>query len=148
VKKRLIGALRDVDAAEWALATAYHEIAERHADESDVRQTCLALAEQCDSHLRQLTELASRSSVDLESADRGSFICADADGTLLRDLRRLFLLACDCDIAWTMLGQGAKAGREPEVVELFTTCSEEITGHVRWAKSKCKLAAPQVLAVG
>src|SRR5207253_6670925 len=85
--------------------------------------------------------LRRRASAAMGRSDKGGPL-------LLRDLRHLFVLASDCELAWTILAQGAKAAREAELVELATTGCEEVVGQLRWIKTKIKLAAPQVVAVG
>src|SRR5215218_5591864 len=67
---------------------------------------------------------------------------------LLHDLRELFVLASDCEMAWTILGQGAKASRDTALVDLYSECCEDGNGQMRGIKRKMKRAAPQVLAVG
>jgi hypothetical protein len=165
VKPKLVAALRSVHDAEAALADAHRKIGERHAAEHDVFHICHTLALQSEAHAGHIREAVRRTGTDLpedgqESPLHGlvaslrratSEVVGRSDKTgalLLRDLRNLHSLACDCEIAWTIAGQGAKAAREQEVIEMYAQCCEEIVGQLRWIKTKVKLAAPQVVAVG
>jgi hypothetical protein len=67
---------------------------------------------------------------------------------LLHDLRQLFLAASDCEIAWTIVGQCAKAARDEELEEIFIKSFDEVAAQLRWIKTKIKLAAPQAITVG
>jgi hypothetical protein len=166
VKPKLVAALREVLETEAALAAEYRKVGERHATEHDVFHTCHELALQCEAHAGRIRTLADGAGVDVGRADghdsllhgvvetarrKAAAAMGRTDKTgplLLRDLRRLFTSAADCEIAWTIVGQGAKAARELEVVDLFGACCEETAGQLRWIKTRIKAAAPQVLAVG
>jgi len=166
VKPKLLKALKEVHEAEVELADEYRKIGERHAADHDVFHICTTLAKQCEAHAGRIRDITDRLG-DNELPDEGheSFLHelvatmrrktsaalgrSDKTGPLLlRDLRHLYVLASDCDIAWTIVGQGAKAAREMEVVELFSHCCEEIVGQMRWLKTRIKAAAPQVISVG
>ena len=67
---------------------------------------------------------------------------------LLRDLRRLYVMAQECEIDWVMVEQGAKAARDRELLGTVTSCMEETTVQVKWLKTRIKEAAPQTLTVG
>lgn len=165
MKPKLVSALRAVHGAETDLADEYRKVGERHAADHDVFHICPTLARQSEAHAGRVREVASIAGAELPDEGHESVahglraavrrVASDAMGRsdeagplLLHDLRRLYVLAADCEMAWTVVGQGARAAREVEVVELFTACCEEVVGQMRWIKTKVKLAAPQVVAVG
>ena len=167
MKPKLAAAVKDLHEAELSLASEYRRIGERHAADHDVFHICHTLAQQCDAHAHALTSFASTRGVRLDESPAGddspwrsflstlrrsvSTVTGRSDKTgplLLSDLRHLFTAASDCEIAWTIVGQGAKASRDDELEQLFTECCEETAGQLRWIKTKIKLAAPQVLTVG
>ena len=66
---------------------------------------------------------------------------------LLRDLHDLYLIACECDIAWTLIGQAAQGARDRELLAVVQTCEAETAIQINWARSRMKEAAPQALVV-
>ena len=44
---------------------------------------------------------------------------------LLRDLQDLYLMASECDIAWTLVGQAAQGARDDELFEVVQRCEGE-----------------------
>lgn len=147
-----------------ALAAEYRAVGERHAADHDVLHLCDTLAQQCERHLAALAPVMVRDGRDAAAGDDRVLVhdivagihrrvsetsgrSAQAGVLLLRDLRHLFTLACECELAWTLVAQGAKAARDKELVEQCAVSCEEVNGQVRWLKTRLKVAAPQVLAV-
>lgn len=64
---------------------------------------------------------------------------------LMRDLRKLHLLAAEASIDWTILGQGAQAARDQELLDAVTAWHPETLRALRWTTTRLKGAAPQVL---
>jgi len=64
---------------------------------------------------------------------------------LLRDLRQAHLLAAAASIDWTLLGQGALAARDAELLDLVTACHPQTLRVLRWSTTRLKVTAPQVL---
>jgi hypothetical protein len=64
---------------------------------------------------------------------------------LLRDLRTLYAAAADASIEWTILGQGAQAARDEELLATVSQCHAEELRVLRWVTTKVKETAPQVL---
>lgn len=65
---------------------------------------------------------------------------------LLRDLRELHLAAARASLAWTVLGQGAQAVSDGELLATVTSCHPETIRTMKWTVQKIKEASPQVLA--
>jgi hypothetical protein len=77
-----------------------------------------------------------------------SALAEELHGVLVRDLRRLYLLACECEIDWEMVAQGAKAARDRDLLATASHCLEQTTVQVKWLKTRIKEASPQALTVG
>jgi len=65
---------------------------------------------------------------------------------LVDELRSLYLASQEVFLDWTLLKQGAMAVRDSELLEEVKKQLLEVERVSAWAKSRCKLAAPQVLA--
>lgn len=63
-----------------------------------------------------------------------------------RDLRDLHLAAARASLAWTVLGQGAQAVRDEELLAIVTACHPETIRTMKWTVQKLKEASPQILA--
>jgi hypothetical protein len=66
---------------------------------------------------------------------------------LLRDLHDLYLMACECDMAWTLVEQAAQGLRDNELFEVVQACEGETATQLQWLESRMKEAAPQALVV-
>lgn len=157
-------ALRDVHAAETALGAELRRVGERHSAEQDVFHLTRTLATWCDRNVRRLAEVGERYGVDLdadaapEDGDRGLIARVREKGSalagrrpepgllLLHDLRELHLAAVRASVAWTILGQGAQAAQEAQLLATVTASHPETIRTMKWALQKIKEASPQVLA--
>jgi hypothetical protein len=165
VSVRLGLALKELHQAETTLAQEYRTVGERHAAEHDIFHACTTLAKQCHTHTEQLRPAAARYDEQLPEQDpptpgegllgglrrKSSELTGrqpPAGVLLLHDLRRLYLLASECEIDWEMVGQGAKAARDRELLGTVTECLEQTTVQVKWLKTRIKEASPQTLTVG
>ncbi len=61
---------------------------------------------------------------------------------LLRDLRKLYMLA---SINWVILGQGARAAKDHELVQATKDCHPDTIRTLKWTNTKIKETSPQVL---
>ena len=103
-------------AAEERLADSFREVAGAHREEVDVFHMCRRLAEQCDAHAECLAPFAARYGEDADAEpDRlhSAIFQSGRSGplALLRDLQDLYLMASECDLAWTVVGQAAQGAR-------------------------------------
>jgi hypothetical protein len=138
--------------SEIELADGFRDLGQGHAEEADVHQICQRLAAECDRHAEELHPFAERYGEDAptepERLHRELF-----DGTrsgplgLLRDLHDLYLMASECDLAWTMIGQAAQGARDRDLLEVVSRCEGETALQLEWIKTRMKQAAPQVLVV-
>ena len=150
-------AFRDLHRVESDLAREFRRVAQRHTAQADVFRLCLHFADQCDRHAAALVEAADRYGEKLgaEAADaapagparaRRAVRPADQGPILLAHLRALSTLAHDCEIAWTVIGQGAKARRDDELTALVCACGAETAVQGQWLRTRLEEAAPQVLS--
>jgi hypothetical protein len=138
--------------AEQDLGAGLRHIAREHAAEVDVHDIATLLAEQCDEHVRRLRPFAERDGEEdpeeTPHLDAARFHGPRTGGFgLLRDLHDVYLLACSCDISWTIVGQAARAARDGALSTTVRTCQGETARHLRWLTTRMKTAAPQALVV-
>jgi hypothetical protein len=141
-----------VDEGEQTLAQSLREVAKGHAQEADVVHLCERFAVQCDDHRQQLAPVVAR--YGEERQDEPERLHAQGlNGTrtggvgLLRDLHDLYLLVSYLDIAWTVVGQAAKAVRDDELLAVVQWCEKETSTQLKWLTTRMKEAAPQALVV-
>jgi hypothetical protein len=138
--------------AQANLAQAFAEVADGHAEEADVHHLCRKLARECDRHAARLEPFVQRYGEDVPAEpDRlhsEIFQGAREGGLgLLRDLQDLYLMAAECDIAWTIVGQAAQGLRDRELLEVVEACEQETALQLKWLRTRMKQAAPQALVV-
>ena len=138
--------------AQLNLATAFRDVAGAHRDEVDVFHICEKLARECDAHAERLQPFADRygeAAPDEPDRLHSELFRGPRDGPLglLRDLQDLYLMAAECDIAWTLVGQAAQGARDRELFGVVTTCEGETAIQLKWLRSRMKEAAPQALVV-
>jgi hypothetical protein len=138
--------------AQLNLADAFREVAEAHADEADVEQLCRKLAAECDDHANRLEPFAARYGEDApDEPDRlhSELFRGPRSGGLglLRDLHDLYLMATECDVAWTLVGQAAQGARDRELLAVVARCEGATATQLKWLRTRMKEAAPQALVV-
>ncbi len=138
--------------AQVDLADAFRQVRDAHADEVDVFHMCEKLAKECDSHAERLQPFADRYGEDApDEPDRlySELFKGTRTGGLglLRDLHDLYLMACECDMAWTLIGQAARGVRDRELLAVVDGCEGETAIQLAWLRSRLQEAAPQALVV-
>jgi hypothetical protein len=149
----LDSARADTAKAEAQLAEKLLTIGERHKADHDVYHLTRTLAKLAQSHAAELR------GNDDEPTDSGGPLRAvrekaselmgsrEAAGMLLlRDLKQLHLAASEASICWTILGQGAQAQRDQELLATVTRCHDETLRILRWTTTRIKQTAPQALS--
>ncbi len=134
------------------LADAYREVADAHGDEPDVDVECRLLAGRCEDHASDLLPVVER--YGEEADDEPERLHSDLfQGTrsgglgLLRDLHDLHLMATECEVTWTIVGQAAQGARDEELLALVDAAEADLAVHVAWLRPRMKQAAPQALVV-
>lgn len=138
--------------AQTNLGDAFREVGQQHGDEPDVRQACQRLAKQSDEHAGRLEPFARRYSEEApKEPDRLHSTLFGGTRTggigLLRDLQDLYLMAAECDICWTVVGQAAQGARDVELLNVVKRCEGETAIQLKWLRTRMKQAAPQALVV-
>lgn len=138
--------------AQDRLGDAFTEVGEAHRDEPDVFHTCEKLAAQCHRHAEKLAPFASRYAEEApKEPDRlhSELFSGTRTGPigLLRDLQDLYLMANECDISWTVVGQAAYGARDEELLGVVKSCEQETAIQLKWLRTRMKQAAPQALVV-
>jgi hypothetical protein len=138
--------------AEIELARAYREVAGAHGAEPDVAHLCERLARDCDRHAEQLGPFAARYGEDAPREPQrlhSELFSGARKGPLglLRDLHDLALMATECDLVWTLVGQAAQGARDERLLGVVEDCEAETATQLRWLKTRMKQAAPQALVV-
>jgi hypothetical protein len=138
--------------AQTELAAAFREVGEAHSGEADVLHMTRKLAVECDRHAERLAPFAQRYGEDAPSEPERLhselFKGARSGGLgLLRDLHDLFLMATECDIAWTLVGQAAQGARDTDLLAVVQESEGETAIQLKWIESRMKEAAPQALVV-
>lgn len=134
------------------LARAFREVADAHGDEPDVAITCQRLAEECEADADALHPFAHRYAEDApdepERLHSELFRGTRSGGLgLLRDLHDLYLMAAECDICWTVLGQAAAGARDTDLLDTVSGGEKRAAGQLRWLRTRMKQTAPQALVV-
>lgn len=148
--------------AERELADELIAAGERHKTDHDVFHISKTLAGLEEGHLEALAEHADRYDAKVKSADNGAgpprFVrTATEKGAellgrrpepsllLLRDLRKLHVLAAGTSLDWVALGQAAQAAKDSELLETVSGCHAETLRTLKWTTYRLKEAAPQAL---
>lgn len=138
--------------AQARLGDAFTEVGEAHRDEPDVFHICEKLAAQCRQHAEKLEPFARRYAEEApKEPDRlhSELFSGTRTGPigLLRDLQDLYLMAAECDICWTVVGQAAYGARDEDLLAVVKSCEQETAIQLKWLRTRMKQAAPQALVV-
>ncbi len=157
-------ALEELRDAERDLAGELRKVGERHRTDHDVFHLTRMLSGWVEERVRQLAPHAERYGVGLDpddaDPDDGHGVLArlreagselvgrrpEPGVLLLRDMRDLHLAACRVSLAWTVLGQGAQAISDSDLLATTTVCHPRAIRTMKWTVQKVKEASPQVLA--
>lgn len=157
-------ALIEVHDAETDLAQQLLQVGERHKADHDVLHLTRMMSGWTTERLHRLTTHSTTygvppglDTIDRDQ-DRGILALVRAKGAelvghrpepailLLRDIRDLHIAAARVSLGWTMLGQGAQAVSDQDLLATVTACHPEAIRTMKWTVQKMKEASPQVLA--
>jgi len=138
--------------AQANLADAFRQVADTHHEEPDILHLCRQQAKVCDAHAERLHPFAQRYAEDApQEPDRlhsQLFRGTRTGGIgLLRDLQDLYLMAAECDICWTVVGQAAYGARDRDLIDVVNQCESETTIQLKWVRTRIRQAAAQALVV-
>jgi hypothetical protein len=163
---RLDLAIQHVQEVECDLFDELTTLAERHAADGDVYHVAKTLAARCAMQLKLLLPHAPRYGAAKRSIDEPTRHKPDvlerarqlttemlgrhelAGMLLFDDLRALYLTAHRAELAWVVLEQGAKAGRDAELLTAARKGREEAERRWKWVRTKVKETSPQLLIAG
>jgi len=161
---KLALAIGDACDAETRLARRLNALGERHKADHDVFHLTQTLQRIAHANLEALQPHAERygAGVDPDDApaEHGSSLIERAREKtselvgrrpetgvlLLRDLRELHLLYAEASIDYVVLGQGAQAVRDAQLLATCEQCHAQTLRGMKWTVTRLKTAAPQVLA--
>ena len=138
-----------VESAEEYLANAFEKTGRKHAVDIDVLQACKTLASWSRDHVENIRlqiEKYGRKKDD-EPGDLSSVLLKSRMGAmgLLRDLHGLWLMTCEVEMCYIIIGQAAKALRDKDL-ELL--CEQNCTYTNRqkaWLQTKIRTSSSQTL---
>jgi hypothetical protein len=160
---KLAFAMRDVRDAEKRLGEELNRLGERHKSDHDVFHLTETLQRIVHANLERLAPHGERYDVGVDPDDvqeeHGSGLLEKArektselvgrrpePGLLLvRDLRKLHLLYAEASINYVILGQGAQAARDRELLDACSQCHAQTLRGMKWTVTRIKTASPQVL---
>jgi hypothetical protein len=144
-------AIERVVSSERELAEELERVGERHRVEHDVFHTTETLAKMAHGRIEKLGKPSGSGGHDgLLSTVRektSELIGSRPEPSmlLLRDLRHIYLLASQASIDWTILGQGAQAAKDGDLLAVVNECHADQLRTLKWATTRIKEAAPQTL---
>jgi len=160
---RLGLAIGDVRDAEERLGRRLDVLGQRHKADHDVFFLTQTLQRIVRANLERLAPHAERYAVEVDPEDvaeeHGGGVLARARNKaselvgrrpepgllLVRDLRELHLLYAELSINYVILGQGAQAARDRDLLDACSACHEQALRGMKWTVTRIKTAAPQVL---
>lgn len=160
---KLDRALEDVRDAEAELGRRLNALGERHQADHDVFHVTQTLQRIAHANLERLAPVAGRYDVEVDPAavpeehdsgllDKAREKASELAGRrpepgllLLGDLRELHLCYARASIDWVILGQGAKAARDEELLAVVEASHAQTLRGLKWTVTRLKVAAPQVL---
>jgi hypothetical protein len=146
-------AIRDVGDAERALVQELNAVGARHAADHDVVHLGETLQRIAHHNLERLAPHGRRYDVEIGSSERAEALAETAATdrppetglALVRDLRALHLRYAEASINWVILGQGAHAARDRDLLDTVSHCHAQTLRGMKWAVTRIRSAAPQAL---
>ncbi|MFW6642167.1 hypothetical protein ACOALZ_19260 [Nocardiopsis algeriensis] len=147
-------ALRELYRAEGHMVEALLALSERHSGEHEIVHVSKDLARWSREHMRELARTGERYGMGLgseggeplaEERDAVEGGPGDPDLELLADLRQLHRMASGVSVDWELLGQGAQALGDRELLHLTERCHPQTVRQATWANAMLKTTSPQVL---
>ncbi|BAD57747.1 hypothetical protein [Nocardia farcinica] len=149
--------------AENELGTELLRVADRQLTDHEVHHLAGDLARWSHQHVRALAVTGRRFGLDLDPEpehdsalraavrQKGSELLGRHHTPallLLRDLRRIHVLAAGVSLDWELLAQAAQAMRDSDLLALTQRCHPQTLRQMRWANAKLKESAPQIVVTG
>ncbi|OMC40697.1 hypothetical protein A5740_24135 [Mycobacterium sp. GA-1841] len=153
-------ALTELHRSEHSLAHDLRSIAARHHSDQDISHLADDLARWSEEHVALLAEhgrhyglhltwRSGRMRVTRWIQERFSAAMRrrpEPALLLLADLRKVHRAAAGVSLDWELLGQGAQATKDQELLTLTERCHPQTLRQMRWANAMLKELSPQVLS--
>jgi hypothetical protein len=154
-------ALRELHRSENNLAADLLKVSDRHTVDHEIYYVARDLARWSQQHVHELAEISQRYGLNLKDdppEDSGLLATVRTKASelighrpetsllLLADLRHLHRVAAGVSLDWELLGQGAQATKDSELLALTKQCHPQSLRQMRWANAMLKVLSPQVLA--
>jgi len=154
-------AIQQVRSAEEDLANELERVGERHMTDQEVYHLTRTLADVSRRNAEKIARFQERYPVSggirENEVGSGLFDTVREKGAqmvgrrpesgllLLRDLRALYTLASWASINWVILGQGAQAAKDAELLQTAKECHPDTLRTLKWTNTLIKVVSPQVL---
>ncbi len=136
-------------------------MADRHKVDHEIYHVARDISRWSQLHVHELTEIGRRYGLKLkDDPEEDSGLLSTVRGKvselagrrpepgllLLADLRHLHRVAAGVSLDWELLGQGAQAAKDAELLALTKRCHPQSLRQMRWTNAMLKVLSPQVLA--
>lgn len=157
---KLTLAIRELHRSEKSLARGLLVAADRHKVEHEIYHVARDIAGWSRQHVHELSQVGNRYGLHLDDDlpdDSGPMASlrqkvSELAGrrpepglVLLADLRRLHRKAAGVSLDWELLGQGAQAAKDAELLALTKRCHPQTLRQMRWSNAMLKTLSPQIL---
>jgi hypothetical protein len=154
-------ALRELHRSENNLATDLLKVSDQHKADHEIYHVARDLARWSQQHVHELAEIGQRYGLNLKDnpEDDSGLLATVRSKTsklvgrrlepgllLLADLRHLQRVAAGVSLDWELLGQGAQAAKDSELLALTKRCHPQSLRQMRWTNATLKVLSPQILA--
>lgn len=138
--------------SEEQLADAFQEVADRHYNDSEIRELCKEMAGWSKGHIQALMPVFKKvgeKKVESPQMLRGSLFHGNRAGAagLLQDLQDLSILAKAVHTNYIILKQAAEAAKDTEMEKNYTDFGDQAFRQVEWLTTEIKHRASQTLNV-
>jgi hypothetical protein len=153
----LARAIEHLSAAENDLAAALRQLADMVGASRDLCEGAEQLGSQAEGRAEALRSWAERfptaggaRPVALwqslrDEIPRNGGVTSDPGLALLRDLRRVYLMAQECSLGWMMVESAALSSRERQLLDLVSAGRAAVSKAVRWIEEQIEQTSPEVL---
>jgi len=156
-----LAAIQQARSAEEDLANELERVGERHKTDQEVYHLTRTLADVSRRNAEKMARFQERYPVSggMRENEEGSGLFdgvrekgaqmvgrrPESGLLLLSDLSALYTLASEASINWVILGQGAQAAKDAELLQTTKECHPDTLRTLKWTNTMIKVVSPQVL---
>lgn len=156
-------AIKELHRSENDLAGALLHVSDRHEVDHEIFYVARDIARWSQEHVRELARVGRDYGVELDETpeDEATLLARmkqraaeltgrhhEATLLLLADLRHIHRVAAGVSLDWEVLAQTAQAMQDTELLGLAQDCHPQTLRQMRWANSKVKETAAQIMVTG